>query len=223
VTNLMMVVLTNGREDVFSTVPGALGQLKGDFNLKLVVDDSGDDDFHERLHAELGSEFRITRSGFTNMGFTYAMGKVLEHVAAFAPDYVWLHEEDFFIERDVDLERMAAVIEKRSLLQVALLRNPWWHNEVDLGGVIEAREAQAAEFHGCFDGVSSWIEHRDHWSNGPNLFPGHIARHGWPQVAWSESAWGGFLREFYPTSSFAYWGEREVWTTHVGERTGHGY
>lgn len=221
--SITLVVLTNGRDDIFGTVPIALDMLDAKFNTRIIVDDSGDAEFRVRLRETFGNDFIIAPTGEHNLGFTQAMIRVMRLVAELDTDYCFLLEEDFLIEREVDVAAMVDVIEKRNLLQMALLRGPWWDNEHQAGGVIPAREAQGGEFHDMFDGTSSWTEHRDHWTNNPNVFPAALAKHGWPSCAWSESTWGMFLREQYPDRSFAYWGEREPWIEHVGVRTGTGY
>lgn len=224
-TNLMLTVLTNGREDVFETVPHALGQLKADFNMRVIVDDSGDDEFRGRLYDAFAQDFLIVATGEENLGFNVAMRKVMSVVADYRPDAFFHLEEDFIIERPVEVPLMVDLLLTRPLLQLALLRQPWFGNEVGAGGVIEAREAQGAVFVSMHDGVNSWTEHRDHMTLNPCLMPGWLAAFGWPRGTWSESRWGRQTFERHPELCAAYWGDRAEgpWVTHVGERTGHDY
>jgi hypothetical protein len=226
-TNTLLTVLTNGRDDIFHTLPHAVDQLKGDFNARIIVDDSGMEHFRTKLHSSF-PDFVVIPTGHHDgggLGFNIAMRTVMRAVAEFSPDVVFHLEDDFVLEREVDVAAMSSLLLDRNLLQVALLRQPWFGNEVNAGGVLEAREAQGATFHSMHDGVHDWTEHRDHMTLNPCVMPGWVGRRGWPQGTWSESRWGRELFEDYPTLSAAYWGDRSEgpWVTHVGERSGFDY
>lgn len=127
------------------------------------------------------------------------------------------HGPDFRALTDVDLADLTEHLDTdETLAQVALLRGPWFPNEHEHGGVIEARTAEGARFHHG-DGL---IRHRDHFTGNPSVLPRRTYTRPWPQTSWSESAFGRQLvRDGY---QFAYL-DRGVMVDHVGVRTGSGY
>lgn len=115
-----------------------------------------------------------------------------------------------------DMRRLLAA--HPDLAQVALLRQPWFANEITHGGVIEALEAQGVDFADQDDPVPH-IRHRAGWTGNPSLFPRALVdEHPWPFTPWSESAYGQSL--VAAGYSFAYLGtDRAPMVEHCGVRT----
>lgn len=224
--NLLMTVLTN-RDDIFHTLPVWLEKAEGPINYGLIIDDGGDPERHEKLHAEFGHLFTVipTSADGRAQGFNAAMRTVMEVAHEYRPDFLVHIEEDFLPERIIDFGALARLCRDRRLLQVALLRQPWFHNEDVHGGVLEAREAQGAVFQRMNDGTRDWTEHRDHLTLNPCVLPGELLPRGWPEGAWSESTWSRKAFRDFPMSMAAYWGDRSEgpWVRHIGERQGWGY
>jgi hypothetical protein len=219
--SVLLTFLGNGR-DLLDTIGPNLDHIEGNVNYTLVFDDSGDSDYRGKLRSELADVADgIVHVGEEAMGFNAAMRTVLQSVSDFQPTH-WLHfEEDMLLTSEIVLEDWIEVVDTRGLLQLATLRQSWWGNELEHGGVIPARIAAGG---GPFDYRNGWVEHRDHWTLSPFLAPGWIAEHGWPRGQWSESQYGAMMLGLYPERSVAYWGDGVTPNVeHIGVRTGHSY
>ncbi len=155
-------------------------------------------------------------------GYTAQSRFVWEELRKLDTEYVLFWEADFRPITPVPLAGMEVVLRfDPDLAQVALLRQPWFANEVAAGGLIEALEAQGQTFYT----EQNYIKHRSGWTCNPCLFERKLAdKYEWPDTAWSESRFGRILRE--DGFSFAYYGTaRTPMVEHVGVRTevSHGY
>jgi len=225
----LVVFLTNGRseclaEAVYSrsmkvAVPG-----EADF---LIVDDSGDPKYREWLSAHF--TYRKWWVGYNAQGYDAAMREIWWLAADY--DYVFLIEDDFVFNQEVDLGDMIEILRTHPhMAQLVLLRQAWFGNEVQAGGLIPALQAMGHRFEhfgdaGCLHGSPSWLEHRATWSTNPTLFRGRewVLDHPWPVGEGSEYRFGQSLFQTEPETVCAYWGDGSVYVTHQGERKGFGY
>lgn len=205
---MQAVVLTNRREKYLDGALESLARLN--VERVTIVDDSGDPAHRARLRAR-GLE--VVDVAPEPAGYTRAMQAAFDVMTG---EHVLFWEEDFRLVRDVDLTALTARLDADpSLAQIALLRGPWFQNEHEHGGVIEARQAQGARFE-LEDGL---IVHTDHYTSNPCVLPRRTFTRPWPQQAWSEAAFTIQLRT--SRQRFAYLPGIAV--DHIGERDGHGY
>lgn len=217
-----LVVMTDGRADCIArSIPAALENLKGIEVAPVVIcDDSGDPTYSTWL-IETFPTARVlanpVRSGYAD-AVRRAWAAALDTEA---PWVFWL-EDDFVLQRPVDLAAMAHVLTGHPhLTQMVLKRQPWWGNEVAAGGIIECNP-QA--FTDRTDGTNTWVEHAEgHWSNPHLVSRKFLAAHEWPTGAWSESRFGQQVLVNGRRSAF--WGHSsdEPLVEHIGERRGTGY
>lgn len=165
--------------------------------------------------------FYVVGSG--NLGLTASMGALWRYLAGRKDpfDFVFLTEDDFRLERDVDLDRLARVLDANPhLVQVALLRDACYPRERELGGILGH---PLDEFDFRRDGPDAWLEHRRFFTLNPSLIRRSLTGTPWPTVQHSETAFGNrVFRD--PAAKSALWGEGEAWVTHLGEvRAGIGY
>lgn len=210
-----IIVLTNGRPDCISkTIPSATGHLKGVDGL-VIVDASYDDVYGQWLEDEfIDSSGKVLVAHLVGgePGYWQAMQQVwryarylLDHLGVGAAFFL---EEDFTFNEDVDVEALAGVLDAHPYLtQIALLRQPWFGNEVKAGGLIEALEAQGQTFTERTDGTHTWVEHRACFTGNPSVIPRRTFERDWPEGDWSESRFG---RELFRDGRArgAYWGRR---------------
>jgi len=227
-----LIVLTNGRKDCISrTIPSAIEHLTGVSHM-VIVNDSPDPAYREWLESEfIGGPFDGKILHLTGEhGYWQAM-KVVWWYAQYLMNFdgcdkILFLEDDFTFDAEVDLNQLATVFDDQPhLTQIALLRGPWFANEHEHGGLIEALEAQGQTFTECSDGTNSWIEHRACFTGNPSLIPRRTFEHPWPEGAWSESRFGKQLFAD-PAARGAYWGRRSdpPRVTHIGtERVGAEY
>lgn len=227
-----IICLTNGRRDCISrTIPSAAEHLSGVSHMSI-IDDSGDAEYGQWLEDEFiggplnGHVLHLVDGG----SYWKAMKAVWGHARHLLPhldaDAIFFLEEDFLFSNDIDLNDLAGVLaEQRHLTQLALVRQPWWSNEHEYGGLIPALEAQGQRFEEFTDGKHHWIEHRAGFTGNPCMIPARTFAHDWPEGAWSESGFGQLLFAD-PLARGAYWGRRSdpPRVEHIGhERVGTEY
>lgn len=205
-----IIVLTNGRPDCISkTIPSAIGHLTGVAHM-VIVDDSGDDVYGQWLADEFTGgpwDGRIL-----HLPGPHGYWRAMQHVWALARHWdvahVALLEDDFTFNAPVDLTNLTSVLDTHPYLtQIALKRQPWFGNEVEAGGLIEALEAQGQTFTEHTDGTHHWVEHRACFTTNPCVVPRRTFERDWPEGAWSESRFGSLLFRDSEARG-AYWGRR---------------
>lgn len=156
-------------------------------------------------------------------GFTEQMLALWEQLRGVDVDHVLLWEADFLPTGPVPLDQMVDAMDADiDLAQVALVRQPWFANEHQAGGLLASLEAE-----GCrFTERDGYLEHTAGWTNNPCIFPRRlIDQHDWPDSAWSEAQFG--RRLVRAGWHFAYYGHRDddPRVIHHGVRTeaSHGY
>lgn len=222
-----VICLTNGRGDCLTrTLAAAREHLRGASEIR-VLNDSPDPAYATWLDGDVAdpaADITVTHLPGPH-GYDHAMRAVWD-LARSAVGHVFFLEDDFVLREPVDLADLAGLLEDRPhLTQVALLRQPWFRNETERGGLIEALEAQGHKFAECTDGRRWWIEHRAVFTGNPSLIPQRTFAVDWPAGAWSESRFGRMLFAD-PRARGAYWGRRSdpPRVEHIGtERVGTGY
>lgn len=219
----LVVYLTNGRKacllESMETLPGHL-TLPADPHL-LIVDDSGDPEYRKFLRDRFGEVWEISEVGGAAQGYSAAVQHIWRKAEAY--DFVFLIEDDFLFERPVNLQDLATSLRHcPEVAQFVLLRQSWFGNEVEAGGLLPALERMG---HKLTHVGTNWIEHRATWSTNPTLFRGGnwVKNHPWPSGEGSEYRFGQSLFLTEPKTVCAYWGDGTEYVRHIGERKGFGY
>lgn len=220
---IALLIVSDGRLDYLrKCISSAAEQLIGPITERWLYDDTGDEGHRERLKVEYPQFIHINggpRQGFGG-AISASWAALLKHSDA---RFVAHIEQDFVIDRPVDLSAMARVLDRnRHLVQLALRRQPWNDEERAAGGIVEQHPNDYQE---VTDGECSWLEHRRFFTTNPSLYRASLCAEPWPEGANSE---GRFTHQLLadPTVRFGYWGERQSgeWCTHIGhERVGTGY
>ena len=228
---LSMIVRTGGtaeawparREYLERTMASLVEHVRYDSVVRRVVYS----DWPEAITPELTAiaerhGFYVVGEG--NVGYTPSMQKLWRYLASRRDpfEYVFLAEDDFVYERDVDLaELVEALEENRHLVQVALLRDACYPAERERGGILGHPVEEFTP--GVLKG-SRWLEHRRFFTTNPTVFRRSLTARPWPTQSHSEAVFGRLLFADSPTARSALWGEGEPWVTHIGEvRAGAGY
>lgn len=209
-----IIVLTNGRPDCISkTISSAIGHLSGVQGM-VIVDDSGDPVYGQWLEDEFiggpwdGKILHLPEPHGYWRAMQHVWGLARHWAATYDTTSFFFLEDDFTFNEDVDVEALAGVLDSHPhLTQMALLRQPWFGNEIRHEGLIEALEAGGQEFTERTDGTHTWIEHRATFTGNPCVIPRRTFERDWPEGNWSESRFG---RELFkdPEARGAYWGSR---------------
>jgi len=192
-----------------------------DIRYGLIVDDSGSPDYREWLRQQMPGWTVTAVDQDSPAGYSAAMRYVWSLAAGY--DFVFLIEDDFVFEQPVFVSALVEVlIENPHLAQLVLLRQPWFQNEIDHGGLLEAIEARGVELLRR----PEWVEQRATWSCNPTVFRGGqwILNHPWPSGAGSEYRFGQELFKSEPSTVSAWYGVGKTpWVRHVGGRSGFGH
>lgn len=220
-----LVVMTDGRKSLIEqTVPRALSMFHGvEIGPRWIHDDSGDEDYRAWLREEFDPlGFSVLGDG-PRKGFSGAYRNIWDMLmVSYGPKWVLSLEDDFLIERPVDVAAMIRVMDNHPyLVQMALTRNPVNADEQVAGGVI----AQCPDdFVQMRDDRDVWLGHRRFYTTNVSLHRRSLCDLGWPKGPKSEGRFTHRLLED-PFIRFGYWGAKTdaPWTTHIGERIGSGY
>ena len=223
--SVTVLVMTDGRTGYLADAITSLEErVTGPITRRILHDDTGDPRHRQHL-ARTYPQWDVIgtpgRSGFGG-AYRHAYDWIVSHDTN---PWLFSAEDDFEYVRDVDLDAMAYVLDRRpNLTQMALRRQAWNHQERAAGGVVEANPRAYTE---CSDMRGHiWLEHRAFHTTNPSLVPRRILlEHRWPTVPHSEGVFAACLFAD-PKKHAAYWGARDSgpWVTHIGdERVGRGY
>lgn len=233
---IALLVMTDGRETIFETIPSAEANLSGKISERWIHDDSGDPRYRARLEAAFPG-YRIISTPLGRSGFGGAIRSAWAELrSSSSARYVFHLEDDFLFRRLVDLGELSFVLDVRpELVQLALRRQPWNDAERAAGGIVEQHpddyversvwapwweiEEPSRRLH--------WLEHRRFFTTNPTLYRRELLlRHEWPAGAESEGRFSIELAASDPNLRFAFFGARDSgeWVEHIGhERVGKGY
>lgn len=212
-----LVVLTDGRRDcIRESIPAAVANFGGlPVITKAICDDSGDREYQAWLRLTF-PDFELVTSA-RRTGFAGNVRRAWEHALGTGQPWTFWLEDDFVLQRQVDLGAMADTLDANpQVAQMALRRQAWFPAEVEAGGIIEQDPDAYTDHHG-------WLEHVKFWTTNPHLVHRSVlAGYEWPNRAHSEAT---FAREILRTRTAGYWGSRQddPWALHMGERQGTGY
>lgn len=218
------MVVTNGRRECIDrSVDAALANLHGlPWERILICDDSGDSAYRDWLRQRFPSDLVTVTGEGEALGFAPAIRRALDAACSIRAEHIFWLEDDFIVQRPVDLAAMADTLDARSYLsQMLLKRQPWFSNEVAAGGIIEA---DPHRFTQCGnDEGDRWVEHDAYWCNPHLAKTAFLREHRWPAGEWSESKFGALLRSEGWRGGI--WGELTTppYVEHVGIRSGFGY
>lgn len=220
---IALLVMTDGRDHVFETLPTAEAFLLGGISEVWIHDDSGRPERGDQLRRAFPHAHVVQTAG--RSGFAGAIRSAWAMLrAGSVADFVFHLEDDFRFFRVVELDRMARVlVERPYLAQLALRRQPWNAEEIAAGGIVEQHPGDFVEVtdpHG-----NQWLEHRRFFTTNPSLYRRELLGQEWPAGEQSE---GRFSIELFedPAARSGYWGSRASgeWVEHIGHhRAGTGY
>jgi hypothetical protein len=230
-----LLIFTDGRDDYLErTFQSFSEKLDWQFDYVIMTDDSGDQGHADALKAKY-KNFRGTeiwhRFNGERLGFARTIAEAWKAVPG-DTEYVLHCEDDFLLNRYLDLGQMIEVMKLNPhLVQIALMRQPWNEEEKKHGGIWQWRSTLGVEFKQqsmmSRFGDLYWFEHCAWMTTNPCLYPRWVSNHGWPT---DEGAGEGkIMRELLaedPRRRSAYWGRMEdpPIVEHIGYgRKGTGY
>lgn len=188
--DLCWTVLTDGRKEyIEECLPAWIDWLDNSIHKKFIIDDSGDKEYRLWLSKTFPS-FNIVPVSRERSGYSAAMSTVLTTARLSKNNYCLHIEDDFVLKRKFDINASISILNSNNQLsQISFMREPWYHNEIESGGLIEAieRDNLDAVFQQKNTNGYDWIEHRSYWTCNPSIFPRWLCSFRWPSGDWSES------------------------------------
>jgi hypothetical protein len=92
-------------------------------------------------------------------------------------DFIWHQENDFTYNEEIDLSVFIKVLSNRHIFQVALLRQAWYENEIEKGGIFKANHSifRNANYKGV-----DLVLHRGFFTHNPSLYRKSIINSEFP-------------------------------------------
>ena len=225
--SLCWTILTDGRKHyIQDAIPTWLDNFEDSIEQKFIIDDSGDPEYRQWLSNTFKS-FNIVPVSNDRQGYDVAMKKLFSLVRELNVDYCFHIEDDFLLNKKFDIFDLAKILDfNKNMAQISLMRQPWYHNEKEHNGVVEAIIAYNPSAHfvkKSIDGLH-WMEHNAYWTCNPHLFPSWLTNFEWPSGVWSESRFGRYMFEQQKIAGI--YGVRQDWpyVEHIGrEKYGNKY
>lgn len=210
---LSMTVLTDGRQEYLAqALPTWIDAYEDKIVYGTIIDDSGDADYRHWL-IETFPNFAVAPVGKDRCGYAKAMRRVFEVVLLDSCSFNLHIEDDFILHSPPDLDDIIETLRNNpDLAQMSLMRQPWYANEIQHGGLVEALEADG----GVFEDRGGWTKHRAYFTCNPSVFPRWLAERTWPDAPWSEMKFSkGLIAD---GKSYGIWGTRGQWecVEHIG-------
>lgn len=214
---IVVVIVTNGARDTLAkTVHSAEQMLQGPIGRRVICD--GSKGTHGRI-AQAHPDWNVVDTG-QDPGYGLAMRRAYEVELGSGQPWIVHLEDDFTFNQPVDLVAMQNLMRANPhMAQLALLRQPWYENEIAAGGIFQANPERFTQHDG-------WVGHRAFWTSNPHLTRrSFLARHQWPTRQWSEGRFGReVLKDRQLELGFLGTLDDPPRVTHIGvERAGRGY
>jgi hypothetical protein len=170
-----VLVFTDGRNDYLEqTLSSFVSHVSfPDKPYKILVDDmpaGRDVAFLERFADRLGFDEVILND--TNLG---SFGSIMKAWSALpdGTEHIFHLENDFTFPGTVDVVELAAVLEEPWIVNITLLRQPWYEDERDAGGVIKLHPERFRD--ADIRGVPVCL-HQHYFGHNPGLYKRAFAR-----------------------------------------------
>lgn len=215
-TNVSLIVITDGRQDCISrTIDRLHGICTFNFFEKLIINDSANPKYHEYLVGRFFG-FRVV-SHDQRRGLAGAVQSAWENVSD-DTQYIFHLEDDFLLNEDVNIDKMITLLNnKETLTQMALIRNPVNPPEEEVGGFV----FQNLHDYHQHDG---WFDHQRLFTLNPCIYAKDLTKIGWPDHG-GEREFTDKLHSMNKEYCFGFYGDiyDPPRVTHIGGRRSEGW
>lgn len=179
---IAVVALTTGKRDTLARTIASFEEMVRDpVGRRLICVDGHASVARAVAAAYPGWDVEPIRGG----GYPKAVAAALEKALGCGQQWIFWLEDDFTFEAPVDLGEMQALVERHDLVQLSLMRQPWYEPEIEAGGVIPSLPEDT------FTQRDGYVEHAAYWTMNPMLTRRSLlAEHRWPQGRRSELRFG---------------------------------
>lgn len=226
--SVTVVVMSGGASETWPersaylrrSLPSLNKQIRGPVVQRVIY--SGWDEEHQAALEAIAAEHGFYVVGGGNHGHTGTRQRMWSYLRKRAAgEYIFQSEDDFIFPEPVELEPMIETLQDdANLAQIALLRDAFYQDERETGGVLGWPEPA---FTKAGTNGNTRLEHRLFWTNNPALYRKALTARPWPTGRHSETIFGKHLLADAKVR-FAFWGDHAELTRHIGEvRAGTGY
>lgn len=215
---ICIIILTDGRNDYLARTLESLESRvvfpEGAEVYKIMVDDWPADRGLKTLK-KLVKKYNIDKLVLNeeNLGIDKTVQKAWSLVPQ-DTDYIWHQENDFEYLQKIDVSQMISVLNNPTIVQVALVRQPWFEDEKSSGSLMKTRPHRFKQ--ASVSNVDIVI-HRDHFTHNPSIY-----KTKWIEQmeGYSEYKFKDHLLAKNGVLYFSYLGKLEDGHTilHIGER-----
>lgn len=228
------IIISDGRREYFEQTAKSVfgwhnpdpGYMQPDVQGTIISDDSQNPEFGEWLDSEFkGSEY-IIRHHPAKLGMCAAVDDAWSCIPDC--DYVQHLEEDFILERKINLEELAYVLQRAHWLsQIWIMRQPWYAAEREAGGIYQHRIPAywgVRSINGPDGWPLYWTEYNGgrFWTQNPCLYPKWLVKRKlrYPLGPWCEEQMAQWTYDQGLKSAF--WGrpDEQPHAKHIGVISG---
>jgi uncharacterized protein YifE (UPF0438 family) len=182
---ILLGFIDNMRPEMLdATILSTEKNLKGDFVQKIIINDSGVDEYHFQLLDRYGSDYKII-SHKTNRGLSGSVRTLWEIADELDIDYIWHQEGDFTFNENINVNTLLNIFDPY-IAQVTLKRQPVNNEEANYGGFMQR---DRASYDQVYRGNIKYSTHRNFFTLNPGLYPRWVINLGWEQ-GWGEKEFG---------------------------------
>jgi hypothetical protein len=177
--NVALVVITDGRGKYLEqTVPSFRAACDFPFYKTILVDDSGDAEFHYRADELVKPDLSALHQ--RRMGGAAAIRSAWRLLRSLPVDYVFHLEDDWTFPCRVPVAEMVGLLDADSSLANVVLRRQSWGLE-PVGGYIAADPDGFTQHYRTVDGtqVPYLVHNKGFWLN-PGVYRADVVNMGWP-------------------------------------------
>jgi hypothetical protein len=225
-------ILGNGRKGYLErTIASWEANLIGDIEHKIIFDDSGDAKYVKWLNKSFGDRFKIVPVASKSVGQVAALGFVFKYIRELDADYVIQLEEDWMLNRPLDISRIATVLDNDpNILQMRIPRVVWYapyHGaDIEAGSqLLHQTKLPRSKTRLAHNDQDSWYEWRGDfyfWSHNPSVFSRKILDESYASITdlYHEHAFGKMLMKKYPNGVSGFWAKNpyDAYINHIGIR-----
>jgi hypothetical protein len=225
-------ILGNGRKGYLErTIASWESNLIGDVEHKIIFDDSGDAKYVKWLNKTFGDRFKIVPVAEKSVGHVAALGFIFQYIKQLDVDYVLQLEEDWMLNRPLDISRIATVLQENpNILQMRIPRVVWYAPyhlaDIEAGSqLLHQTNLPKTKTKLRNNDQDSWYEWRGDfyfWSHNPSVFSKKILEESYDSITddYHEHAFGKLLMKKYPNGTSGFWAKNpyDAYINHIGIR-----
>jgi hypothetical protein len=169
---LTLAILTDGRrERIEQCYKSWVDNLDLSlFKYKIIFDSSGDPNYANYLNQTYG--MNVVSFG-SKLDLPHAFGEMFAYLNTLDSKYTFFLEDDFYIPNSIDICRLLDILKYADLEQLALVRQPWYPEEFNKGGMLRKLQPELLLVERRHkDWI--WQEQSRAWTNNPSLINNRV-------------------------------------------------